>query len=222
MKRLFLFLFLLPFGLTAQKTAPIDVTVINSKGKPYQGDKICFVGQHSKKTISGITNAQGKFHILLPQGDIYDIKIVSIGDEIEYNTLEIDALPDGQFYETNSLQITYEAATNFTLNNLQFETGKATLKPGSAALLADLVEIMKLKPTLRIEVAGHTDSDGDDAANLLLSQQRAESVKKYLVAQGISASRIAATGYGETMPIASNTTAAGKASNRRTTIKVLN
>jgi OOP family OmpA-OmpF porin len=222
MNRFSFLAFLFPLFLAAQKTAPIDVTVVNSKGKPYQGDKICFIGQQSKKAISGITNAQGKFHILLPQGDTYDIKIVSIGDEIEYNTLEIDALPEGQFYETNSLQIMYEAATNYTLNNLQFETGKANLKPNSYALLADLVEIMKLKPTMRIEVAGHTDSDGDDAMNLVLSKQRAEAVKNYLVSQGIAAARIVAIGYGESKPIASNATPEGKASNRRTTIQVLN
>jgi outer membrane protein OmpA-like peptidoglycan-associated protein len=119
------------------------------------------------------------------------------------------------------LTITYEAPKTFTLNSIQFETGKADLKASSYTLLDDLVEIMTLKPTMKILIGGHTDSDGDDAANLVLSQKRADAVKNYLISKGINSKRIIAIGYGETKPVADNSTTEGKAKNRRTEIKIL-
>lgn len=212
----------LVIGLTfAQQTTPIKVLVLNEKGLPYEGDQIFFVGQKNKDAHKGITDKEGKFTISLPTGQVYDIRIKSIGEEIEYNELEIPILEEGEEFQDVVLTITYEAPKSFTLNSIQFETGKSTLKESSYVLLADLVEIMKLKPSMKILIAGFTDSDGDDNANLLLSQKRADAVKQYLVSKGISAKRVLALGYGETKPIADNSTEEGKAKNRRTEIKVL-
>ena len=77
-------------------------------------------------------------------------------------------------------------------------------------------------PDLRLEIQGHTDDVGDDAKNLDLSQRRAESVKAYLVAQGIDEGRLEAKGFGETVPIADNKTKAGRAENRRVEFKLIN
>ncbi len=205
----------------SQSTAPLDVKVLSESGKPYAGDKIYFVGQTSKTSFSGITNASGKFHIDLPEGDVYDIRIMSIGDELEYNTLEIPALKEGERYENMELEIMYEAAKDYTLNNLQFDTGKSTIKTVSFSILDNVAELLVLKPTMKIEIAGHTDSDGDDSANLLLSQQRADAVKQYLIKKGIAANRMTAKGYGESRPAADNATTAGKQQNRRTEIRIL-
>lgn len=205
----------------AQQTAPIEVAVLNESNKPYAGDKIFFVGQTNKKTYSGITDSNGKFLIQLPAGDVYDIKIMSIGDELEYNTLEIPALRPGEFFEKMELTIMYEAATTYNLSNLQFESGKSVIKPESYPLLTDLIEIMKLKGSMKIEIAGHTDSDGDADANQLLSKQRADAVKNHLISKGISAERIKTIGYGESRPIADNASPQGKAMNRRTEIRTL-
>lgn len=205
----------------SQAPATIDVTVLDFKGKPYAGDKVYFIGQQKKQSLFGITNAKGKFKINLPQGDIYDIQIKTIGEEVEYNTIEIPELYEGEFFDTMEVTITYEMPKSYTLNSLQFETGKATLKTESYVLLADLIEIMHLKPGMKIEISGHTDSDGEDASNLTLSQQRANAVKTYLISKGINASRIVAIGHGETRPVAENTTSVGKAKNRRTEIRIL-
>lgn len=96
-----------------------------------------------------------------------------------------------------------------------FETGNAVLTPEASTTLDKLVEILKSSPIPVVEVQGHTDSQGDDAANLALSQQRADAVARYLTDHGIEAGRITATGYGETQPIAPNETAEGRAANRR-------
>lgn len=222
MKIVLIIFSLLLVGLTfAQQTTPLKVLVLNEKGLPYEGDQIFFVGQTNKDSYKGITDSQGKFTIHLPTGQVYDIRIKSIGEEIEYNELEIPELEEGEEFQDVVLTITYEAPKSFTLNSIQFETGKAELKTSSYALLTDLVEIMKLKPSMKILIAGFTDSDGDDNANLVLSQKRADAVKKYLISKGISAQRVLALGYGETKPIADNSTEEGKAKNRRTEIKIL-
>src|SRR4051812_14032904 len=184
------------FFLTAmaQRTAPVRVLVLNNAGKPYQGDKIYFVGQTNKDSHSGVSDAQGKFTVNLPVGQVYDIRIKSIGEEIEYNELEIPDLKEGEVLEDAILTISYEAPKSYTLSSIQFETSKADLKKESYTVLADLVEIMTLKPAMKIQIGGHTDSDGDDAANLLLSQKRADAVKNYLISKGIAASRLVAIG----------------------------
>ena len=79
---------------------------------------------------------------------------------------------------------------------------------------------MNENPGLTIRVEGHTSNAGDDDANMKLSQDRADAVKAYLVSKGISADRITAEGFGETMPIADNNTASGRAKNTRVEIKM--
>ncbi len=74
---------------------------------------------------------------------------------------------------------------------------------------------------MKIKISGHTDTDGDEASNLVLSQQRADAVKNYLISKGIASNRLIAIGFGETKPIETNTTAEGKKANRRTEIQVL-
>ncbi len=96
-----------------------------------------------------------------------------------------------------------------------FETNKDVIKPESFKNLNDLVTILNDFPEASVEIQGHTDDVGADAANLTLSQSRANSVKKYLIEHGVSESRLTAIGYGETKPIADNKTNAGKALNRR-------
>jgi OOP family OmpA-OmpF porin len=80
---------------------------------------------------------------------------------------------------------------------------------------------LKDHPDVRVEVAGHTDSSGSDKHNQALSQWRAESVRDYLVRMGVPATQIQARGYGESQPVAENTTAPGKARNRRVELRRL-
>ena len=99
--------------------------------------------------------------------------------------------------------------------NIRFESGHAVIDPDSAGLLDRLIETALRCPTANIEIAGHTDGDGEDAFNQALSEKRAQAVMDYLVKAGLLADRFTATGYGSTQPIASNETEEGKAQNRR-------
>jgi OOP family OmpA-OmpF porin len=98
---------------------------------------------------------------------------------------------------------------------IRFESGRATIDPDSQGLLDRLIEAALRCPTANIEVAGHTDSDGDPAANQALSAKRAQSVADYLIQAGLPADRLKALGYGSNQPLASNDTDEGKAKNRR-------
>jgi OmpA-OmpF porin, OOP family len=98
---------------------------------------------------------------------------------------------------------------------IRFESGRSTLDQDSAGLLDRLMETALRCPTTNIEVVGHTDTDGDNAANQALSERRAQAVVDYLVKAGLPAARFAALGYGSTQPVATNDTDEGKAQNRR-------
>jgi len=218
------FLLMFPRVVAAQtgSTAPVKVIVTDMKGKKRVGETILFVDTVAKKTFSGVTNARGEFKIQLPAGAVYQIRIKSIGEELKHTTLEIPKLNEGEYYESESVvTIQFEPGKVFQLNNVYFDTGKATLKPSSYAELNDLVEYLKMKPSVKIEVAGHTDDVGDDAANMKLSQDRAQAVKAYLLKKGIAADRIVAKGYGETRPVATNDTPEGRQKNRRTEVTIL-
>jgi len=118
--------------------------------------------------------------------------------------------------------IKYEAGGDIQLlEPIQFETGKATIKPESYHILDEVVSLLKSHPELRVGVYGHTDSVGSDASNLILSKNRAAACMKYLIGHGIKASRLESEGFGESQPIDTNATPAGRARNRRTEFKVL-
>jgi OmpA-OmpF porin, OOP family len=96
-----------------------------------------------------------------------------------------------------------------------FEFNKATIKPVSFPLLNEVAQALKDNPTIKVEVQGHTDSVGNDKNNLKLSQKRAESVRTYIIKQGVDSGRMVPKGYGENVPIADNRTADGRSQNRR-------
>ena len=107
------------------------------------------------------------------------------------------------------------------LEGVYFDFDKATIKPEGKVVLNEAAALLKTHDRVVVEVAGHTDSVGTDAYNQGLSERRANAVKDYLTAQGIKASRLTARGYGESRPVASNDTDAGRAENRRVELIVL-
>lgn len=109
---------------------------------------------------------------------------------------------------------------SYTFRNVNFETGKWDLLPPALPELDGLANFLKENPKVKLEIGGHTDDVGNDADNQLLSQNRAESVTNYLIAKGIAAGRLSFKGYGESQPIAPNTSATGRLQNRRVECKV--
>ena len=105
--------------------------------------------------------------------------------------------------------------------SISFEASSAVLTAPSIKVLEQTVQILRDNPTLRLEIAGHTDSSGDPQQNRQISQQRAEEVMKYLIDHGITADRLHAQGYGADRPLTSNTTPEGRAQNRRVEFNLL-
>ena len=130
-------------------------------------------------------------------------------------------MPHGHLWDTKLTEKELKGAV-FRLDDVHFDVGKSTITHDSRLELDKVVDAMKRLPALRIEVQGHTDSDGDYNRNIALSQQRAESVCNYIEALGVARDRLQAKGYGPARPIAPNDSPAGKALNRRVMIEVVN
>ena len=114
-----------------------------------------------------------------------------------------------------------EVGKSIIVEDLLFMTGKNALDERSFRILDQLVDFLNQNSTIRIELAGHTDSDGADLFNQTLSEGRAKSAVNYLNSKGVNTSRLEAKGYGESQPLAPNTSPKGKAKNRRVELKII-
>jgi len=119
--------------------------------------------------------------------------------------------------QLNMILMTRDTARGLivSMSDVLFDTNQATLKPGAKEKLAKVSGILLAYPTLHLTLNGYTDSTGSDDYNLTLSEHRADSVREYLVANGISANNIESHGMGKDAPVATNDTAAGRQQNRR-------
>jgi outer membrane protein OmpA-like peptidoglycan-associated protein len=121
--------------------------------------------------------------------------------------------PDGCPHKYNLVVVTQ---TKIELKQtVFFDTRRATIKRVSFPLLGEIAQALKDNPAIKVEIQGHTDSQGSDRTNLTLSQKRAEAVRAYLIKKGVAGDRMVAKGYGESVPIADNRTAEGRSQNRR-------
>jgi len=114
-----------------------------------------------------------------------------------------------------------EIQSEIVLRGVNFESNSDRLLPGATRVLDDTAASLNKYPDIRLEVGGHTDSDGAASYNESLSERRAVTVRDYLAARGVAMSRMTVRGYGETQPIADNSTADGKAENRRVVLRIL-
>ena len=204
------------------KDAPVDVSISDFKKNLLAHEIVVFRSQITQKEYQGMSQDNGKFSLRLPAGDKYEIFILGFKDSISYNVLTIPALAANATYKNPFVvDIQFQPAKTFVLDDVNFETGKADLKIESFPVLDELVALLMRKDDERIEIGGHTDNVGKPAANILLSMERAKSVMAYIITKGINSSRLTAKGYGSLVPVVSNATAQGKAMNRRTEVKIL-
>lgn len=205
------------------KDAGVNVSIVDAKsGQPLNNEIIVFKSQLNGREFQGLSDSTGKFTLRLPSGSKYEIFILGFNDSTSYTVMDIPALKDNQYYKNPfNVDIQFEAPKSFVLDNCTFETGKAELKPEAYAVLDELVEYLKRKDDERIEVGGHTDNVGKAESNMVLSTNRANTVRAYLLTKGIAPERVESKGYGMTMPVAENDTAEGRGLNRRTEVKIL-
>jgi outer membrane protein OmpA-like peptidoglycan-associated protein len=163
----------------------------------------------------------GKYLVSLPSGKNYGIAVKKEGYLFHSENFDLPASADYQEVEKNIDLKKVEIGQTIVLKNIFFDFDKATIRPESANELDRLIKLLTENPTLKIELGSHTDSKGSDDYNQKLSQSRSQSVVTYLIGKGISSDRLVAKGYGETMPVATNDTDAGRQENRRTEFKIL-
>jgi len=174
-----------------------------------------------KADISGGT-LNGEFLICLPSGNDYGLQVNSTGYVFESLNF---ALKDTVQRESYVMTIEIESVDegiNTILQNVFFDTDSYELLPVSDTELTSLYDLLIKHSDIKIEIGGHTDNTGTTARNLELSHKRAQAVVNHLVNKGIDPDRLSAKGYGDTMPVADNSTEEGRGKNRRTEFTVVN
>ncbi|MGA0046231.1 MAG: OmpA family protein, partial [Candidatus Kapaibacteriota bacterium] len=160
--------------------------------------------------------------IALPAGDLYGFR-ASAGEGYYPVSDQLSTQNLGSYTEITRDLMMVPVRKNevIRLNNLFFDSGEHVLRPESLPELDRLVAFMLKSATIVIELSGHTDNVGSPAANQRLSQDRVDSVREYLVQNGIDPKRLKAVGYGARKPLANNSTEEGRQQNRRVEFKIL-
>ena len=193
----------------------------------------------TKLEIRGHTDSVGSeaYNLALSQRRAESVKAYLVSKGLNAADLSTIGLGEMQHIATNdtaegreqnrrvtlqALSVICEARTSedLVLRGVTFKTNSAVITPTSKLVLDSAVAYLKARPNAAAEVRGHTDSVGNDEANMRLSKARAEAVRDYLIAGGIDAGRLTANGYGETEHIAPNDTPAGREQNRRVTLRI--
>ena len=171
----------------------------------------------NKEVISDI---EGKGSFVLDQGNEYSIKVFKSDTSMVFKNIFLEKLDYPYSVDYNMYIKIYKQYSQILDLDVNFATNSSIIPSESKLVLDQLYNRLEKNSETKIELASHTDSDGDNKSNMLLSQRRSESVKTYLVNKGINIERIEAQGYGEKQPKASNETKIGKATNRRTEVRI--
>ena len=181
--------------------------------------------ENAVKSIGGITVFQSA------EDAVGTYKLIKNGAETTWIKVECSGVSNSQTYKLTIIQLeamqqemtsadiftALEAVGRIALS-INFETGKSVIKPESEKIIDEIVEMLKANPTLKIAIEGHTDNVGNPTANQTLSEERAKLVMATLIAKGIDKTRLSSKGFGQTKPVADNTTAEGQTKNRRVEI----
>ncbi|WP_420458387.1 OmpA family protein [Neolewinella sp.] len=227
-----IYTFELPETLRPVAATYVEVTVIDDRTEqPLVADVRLQPQTPGSRVTVRATDSDGHYLTVLPIGLEYGFTVEKSGYLFYSNhfsltdtfsvtqpfKLEIRLQPVEELAEAPEA----EADGAIVLRNVFFETGSDELVGLSTEELDRLATLLRDQPDVSVEIAGHTDDVGSETANQALSERRARRVKAYLESQGIAAVRITAVGYGESRPVAPNTTEEGRAGNRRTTFRLI-
>lgn len=177
-----------------------------------------------KSEVAGLARSNpetGEYKIILPYGQLYGFSADKKGFMSVSDNIDLRAIEGYTEIKRDLYLVPIEIGQTVRLQNIFFDFAKADLRPESFPELDRVLKLLNENPNMKIEISGHTDSDGSDELNRKLSDNRAISVMNYITSKNISTNRITAKGYGETKPIAENDTDENKQLNRRVEFTVL-
>lgn len=210
-------------------TITMNGTVKNQAGDNITGASIIVKDNITGNLISTYytDSDSGKYYFILNRGQNYNLSYEAQGYLFQSENVNVPKQPEYSVITKNIVLEKVTVGAKIVLNNIFFDSNKATLRKESNLEIEKLLQLMKDYPDMRVEVAGHTDSKGNDAANLKLSQMRSQSVVTALIKKGIDSKRLVAKGYGKTQPVAPNNFPNGKPNlkgmqqNRRVELKIV-
>lgn len=214
--------FELPTNLKPQAVSYVKGNVFDADTKEKIVAKMELTDLSTGKVVANIeSNKDGSFFLVLKSNANYMLTIDKENYLFYSANFSLLEQPDLKPYEMEVPLTKPKVNHEVILTNVFFDVDKYELKEASKLELDKLIFLLKKFPFMKIEIGGHTDNTGDQAKNKTLSLNRAKAVKEYLVSKGVEATRLTAIGYGDSMPIADNSTPEGRAMNRRTVFKVL-
>ena len=205
--------------LAPNKThAVLNISYTNFDDVPQKNKILTFVGKKNPKNkVTVKTNGYGEVSFLIPREDSYQILCESLTGPFECG--ETPYVSPRASY--GSVNVAFDD-TRVELQGVSFKVGSAELVPSTLATLDKTIAGLKKNAKAKVEIEGHTSSEGGEEYNQKLSEDRANSVRDYMIRKGISKDRVTAVGYGYSRPKASNDTEEGRKQNRRIEVRVTN
>jgi len=194
------------------------ITLKNEFGVPYPNAIIILSSSDTNYLVNIDNNGEGIIDLV--QGTEFTVTSYISEEKFEFD--EIIFIEKNKNINQINIDLQFDLYSKiFEIKNLNFESGKFNIQKQYFKDLENLVILLREQINIKIEIAGHTDSIGDNKTNIILSNNRAKSIKSYLVKNGILESRIKCVGYGEKQPITNNSTKEGREKNRRIEIRIL-
>lgn len=213
----------LPQALKPMPVVLVSGRVLNAATKQPIATSVAYESLTKGKTV-GLARSEpknGQYSIVLPAGDLYGFRAEFEGFYPVSDQLDTRALNSYSEITRDLYLAPIQKNQTIILNNVFFDFRLSELRPESFAELNRLAEFLSGKPTVTIELAGHSDKVGTNAANMEISRSRVQAVKAYLESRGVASSRMKVVAYGATKPLESNDTEEGRRRNRRVEFKIL-
>ena len=217
-----LYEFSLPKAVRANKTLWVSGKVFDINTKLGLPSSVVLTDINTRNVISSIqTDEEGNYLVTLPVGKTYGFTVNRKGYLFYSDNFKIEASDKEEATVINIPLKPLQAGASVILKNIFFDSNEATLKDESITELDNLIALLKENKSLKILIKGYTDNVGQPQNNLTLSNKRAKAVVDYLIEKNIEKVRLSFKGFGETQPMADNTTDEGRAQNRRTELEII-
>jgi outer membrane protein OmpA-like peptidoglycan-associated protein len=194
--------------------AVMKLFVIEKDKGPVKGIVIVMTAPDGTKYFTEETDAEGYAEVLVPVGQKYEVTYLALGRKDLAASVTVTDEPKQRVKLTLRFK-RLPPPPPFVLSGINFDTAKATIRPESFVRLDIVYEFLSHKKKARVEISGHTDNVGKAKANKVLSADRAQACRAYLISKGIAGDRITTAGYGDERPTAPNDNAENRQKNRR-------